>query len=103
MNQKYLNIMTRAAALSAYLQTEKDVEESHTIAAKLKGEQLALHLEQNTKAILKNLQKQFREAKHDKKAKRQILNRWKQFTTEHEDRWPQYLDFIKSRIQTRAS
>jgi hypothetical protein len=103
MNQKYLTIMTRAAALSAYLQTEKDVAESHAIASKLKGEQLALHLQQNTLSILKNMKKQFREAKQDKKAKRVILQKWKDFTTEYADRWPNYLAFIETRIKKRAS
>lgn len=103
MNQKYLNTMIRAAALSAYLQTEKDVAESHAIASKLKGEQLALHLQKNTLSILKNLKKQFREVRQDKKAKRAILDKWKEFTKENEDRWPDYLAFIETRIKKRAS
>ncbi len=101
MNSKHLDRMTRAAALSAYLQTQQEVEKSQVLAAKLVGEELRHHLLKNTDLIRKNLQQQYKEASN--RGKRKLLRKWKQFIDEHKDRWPEQLDLIKATTEETSS
>lgn len=102
MKTKHLDLITRVAALSAYLQTEQAVEKSHTLAAKLKGEELRRHLLMNTDSIRQNLRKQYKNAKI-KKDRRALLDKWKKFYEDHKDRWPEQLDLIQARAKENAS
>lgn len=102
MNQKHLNIVARAAALSAFLQTEQDVNKSHALAAKLVGRELKHHLEKNAEQIADNLQTQYKKLKGDKKGKKKILAKWKKFIADHSDRHEEAFVIIP-RKQTSAS
>lgn len=101
MNSKHLDRMAQAAALSAYLQTEQDVEKSPALAAKLVGEQLRYHLLKNTDLIRHNLRQQYKEA--SSRGKKKLLRKWKKFIDDHKDRWPEHLDLFQTRAEEIAS
>lgn len=102
MNQKHLNIVSRAAALSAFLQTEQDVSKSHALAAKLIGPQLKYHLEKNAESIGFTLQSQYKKLKGDRKGKKALLAKWKKFISDHSDRHEEAFAIITGK-QTSAS
>lgn len=101
MNDRHLDIISRAAVFSVYLQTQQDVEKSRTAAAKLKGAELRQHLIRNTTATVKDLRRQYKKAKGKKKTV--LLNKWKQFFEDNKDKWPDYLDYIQIRAKEIAS
>ena len=101
MSPKHLDILTRAATFSAYLQTQQDVEKSHTTAAKLKGAALREHLIKNADLIRKELKKQYKKTKGKQKTK--LLQKWKKFFEDNKHQWPDYLDYIQIRAKEIAS
>ena len=101
MNESHLDTMARAAVFSAYLQTQQDVEKSHTAAAQLKGATLREHVIKNADLIRKTLKKEYKKAKGKEKTK--LLQKWKKFYEDNKHQWPDYLDYIQIRAKEIAS